>query len=394
MRNQRKTTSGITLIALVITIIVLLILAGVSIVTLTGDNGILQQAETAKIENAKAGAREQIEVEVMGSYGKNGEIDKDKLKDNLNNLGINTTDDDTASEWEVTHEGYKFKINLETGEVTYVEEGSGGGTGDEATFAEITGVNYGDYIDYPVDLNDDGDTTNDWRIFYKDNSGNVFIIAADYLKNSKLPAEADMGNFADSEYASFWPSSDYLTRSGSAAISEEVANKYMLSWRNTYPTSENRNIKAVAALLDTSAWSSFASGVSGAEAIGGPTLEMYIASWNAKGYTTLYCNNSTETGYYVGDKPNPTTELVIISSDTKGYSDTLYYPHKSSYDSCEGYWLASPSVIHPYSVNFVYYKGYVDSYYYSDSRCGVRPVVCLPSGTQGTKGEDGVWTIQ
>ncbi len=40
--------AGITLIALVITIIVLLILAGVSIAMLTGDHGILRQAEKAK----------------------------------------------------------------------------------------------------------------------------------------------------------------------------------------------------------------------------------------------------------------------------------------------------------------------------------------------------------
>lgn len=44
MKNQR----GITLIALVITIIVLLILAGVSIAMLTGENGILTRAREAK----------------------------------------------------------------------------------------------------------------------------------------------------------------------------------------------------------------------------------------------------------------------------------------------------------------------------------------------------------
>ena len=46
--NKFKETKGITLIALVITIIVLLILAGVSIAMLTGDNGILTQAKQAK----------------------------------------------------------------------------------------------------------------------------------------------------------------------------------------------------------------------------------------------------------------------------------------------------------------------------------------------------------
>ena len=39
IKNQKQTNQGITLIALVITIIVLLILAGVSIATLTGENG-------------------------------------------------------------------------------------------------------------------------------------------------------------------------------------------------------------------------------------------------------------------------------------------------------------------------------------------------------------------
>ena len=47
MKNFRK-NQGITLIALVITVIVLLILAGVTIATLTGDNGILTRAQEAK----------------------------------------------------------------------------------------------------------------------------------------------------------------------------------------------------------------------------------------------------------------------------------------------------------------------------------------------------------
>ena len=47
MRN-RNTNEGITLIALVVTIIVLLILAGISISMLSGDNGILQRAAEAK----------------------------------------------------------------------------------------------------------------------------------------------------------------------------------------------------------------------------------------------------------------------------------------------------------------------------------------------------------
>ncbi|MFR8233346.1 MAG: Tfp pilus assembly protein FimT/FimU [Clostridia bacterium] len=61
MENKLKVSNkGITLIALVITIIVLLILAGVSIAMLTGDNGILTQATGAKKENIKGQEKEQI----------------------------------------------------------------------------------------------------------------------------------------------------------------------------------------------------------------------------------------------------------------------------------------------------------------------------------------------
>ena len=58
-----KSERGITLIALVITIIVLLILAGVSIATLTGDNGILTRASDAKIETVVATVKENLHLE-------------------------------------------------------------------------------------------------------------------------------------------------------------------------------------------------------------------------------------------------------------------------------------------------------------------------------------------
>ena len=57
--------NGITLIALVITIIVLLILAGVSIAMLTGDNGILTQAQNAKEKTEQAKTNESS---ILGSY--------------------------------------------------------------------------------------------------------------------------------------------------------------------------------------------------------------------------------------------------------------------------------------------------------------------------------------
>ena len=59
---------GITLIALVITIIVLLILAGVSIAMLTGNNGILNQAQNAVGKTDRAEAVERINTEIAALY--------------------------------------------------------------------------------------------------------------------------------------------------------------------------------------------------------------------------------------------------------------------------------------------------------------------------------------
>ena len=57
---MKKTNQGITLIALVITIIVLLILAGVSIASLAGEGGILNKATKAKRETDEARSRRTI----------------------------------------------------------------------------------------------------------------------------------------------------------------------------------------------------------------------------------------------------------------------------------------------------------------------------------------------
>ena len=85
-KQKLKESKGITLIALVITIIVLLILAGVAIATLTGDNGILNQANKAKNKTTETEAIERVQTEVAGSYGTDGTIDKEQLNKNLRNI--------------------------------------------------------------------------------------------------------------------------------------------------------------------------------------------------------------------------------------------------------------------------------------------------------------------
>lgn len=63
-----KEQKGVTLIALVITIIVLLILAGVSIAFLTGENGIITKSTKASAETNIAGAKETAATDVAAKY--------------------------------------------------------------------------------------------------------------------------------------------------------------------------------------------------------------------------------------------------------------------------------------------------------------------------------------
>ena len=76
------------MIALIITIIVLLILAGVAIATLTGDNGIITKAQSAKTQNDKSNEKEQIDLAVLASKINNdASIDKKTLKKELEKIG-------------------------------------------------------------------------------------------------------------------------------------------------------------------------------------------------------------------------------------------------------------------------------------------------------------------
>ena len=118
LKEQLKINKGITLIALVITIIVLLILAGVTIATLTGDNGILTKAQSAKTQNDKATAKEKVDLAIAASLDETGKINLGQLKTNLNNIdGINPkVGDITDSRFplEVTVDGTKVTIKKDS----------------------------------------------------------------------------------------------------------------------------------------------------------------------------------------------------------------------------------------------------------------------------------------
>ena len=93
-----KKNGGITLIALVITIIVLLILAGVSIAMLSGDNGLLTRSTQAADKEVLAGAKDAITTDVA-AYG----ADYYEAKYVNNTAGSNTIADYVGAKLEAGH---------------------------------------------------------------------------------------------------------------------------------------------------------------------------------------------------------------------------------------------------------------------------------------------------
>ena len=115
MKERLKERKGITLIALVITIIVLLILAGVSIAMLTGENGILNQANKAKTETGYKGAEEKVKLAIMGSRADDGQMTVAELKTEVGYQGGSANGDTFPVE--VQMDGHTFTVD-ENGTVT------------------------------------------------------------------------------------------------------------------------------------------------------------------------------------------------------------------------------------------------------------------------------------
>ena len=137
MKEKKKNQeNGVTIIALVITVIVLLILAGISIASLTGDNGIINKSTEAKKETEISQYQEKLDIikhqEYMNDYTMNLDEFLDKYaeavkKDEMFVEAKEVTADHTNKiVIVVTKEGYRFEVTAD--EVTYVgEDGDGSG---------------------------------------------------------------------------------------------------------------------------------------------------------------------------------------------------------------------------------------------------------------------------
>ena len=181
--NQKETQKGITLIALVITIIVLLILAGVSIAMLTGQNGILTQAQNAKTTTENKSAEEKVKLAVMGARADDGTLTVGKLRTELANYGG-------------TVEGNTFPVTATVDGKSFTVDDKGNvELAGEKQPVTREGIEVGDYVSYTPDtatektydadkLKKGGYTSTqtvkkedlNWRVLRKNDDGSIDLI--------------------------------------------------------------------------------------------------------------------------------------------------------------------------------------------------------------------------
>ena len=172
-----KKNFGITLIALVVTIIVLLILAGISISMLTGQNGILNRAAEAKEKTEDAQTEEQIKLAVMSSVGTDGLINLNQLKTEIERQGESVA-------------GTTFHVAITTGKKSYQVD----------QYGNITEEIKNENIEGNWTVANISNSNDDWYA-YKDNTGKKANVNAPKLANGmtaiKYETEVDGSKWAN-----------------------------------------------------------------------------------------------------------------------------------------------------------------------------------------------------
>ena len=357
MKNTFKSSKGITLVALVITIIILLILAGISISALT-NTGIFGKAKDAKQKSDEA------------ALDQNTKLDE-----------------------------YESEINA------YLpgQNNGGGGQGSginantiaSATDTEKANNYYGKSVNYTS-----ANGVTGWKIFYAD-TNNIYLIADDYVDLAKLPkgtneAGQPVGSApvnTDGSYPKAAPFNNIMDAysTGAARITTDTIKNLNSSFfaRSDASTNTNDNMKAVAYMLDTTAWSTFKDSNGKADyAIGGPTLEMLFKSYNQKHPGKNYEAQATKAeGYQLRVNGGTWKNSTDSRSDYLDSNDSLYVLPESK--GAIAMLLASPSAINTDYVMGVNYGGNVSYGTSSDTLSGFRPLVCLKSNVQLQESGDG-----
>ena len=135
--NKLKNKKGITLIALVVTVVVLIILAGVSINAVLGDNGIIKKANQAASVTKEAEVKEAINRTILEFYLTN---DYETLEDFLKAKAEDGSIDSVTknADGTLTVKKGEYSVTVENKTNSSNGSSSGGSTGGETQTPEIT----------------------------------------------------------------------------------------------------------------------------------------------------------------------------------------------------------------------------------------------------------------
>ena len=223
---------------------------------------------------------------------------------------------------------------------------------------------------------------NKWKIYHSDGK-NIYLIADNYITAEYIPTKDGATMTASTGYTNAYYFEDTLLNkyTGAASITDTNITPWLSYLKSSYGGSDNKNknMKATAYLLDTEIWKGFKNLTKAEYAIGAPTLDMFVASYNtrfAKQIETIV----QETGYKLKFTDGDSYKYYLLTCD---YLTAHHY--KDNYANYM--WLASPSADGSDFLMYVDYYGNVDSCGYDDSCFGVRPLVCLESGVSLEKQE-------
>ena len=190
-RRKTKEENGITLVALVVTIIVLILLAGVSINLVIGNNGIMQKAAKGREDYVGAAINEQLDLNKIEDYienGVNGIVLIESVKGG-NYFETPTTVKDTNGNLIKVPKGFKIAadsgLNVTEGiviEDSDVIEGIGNNRGNQYVWVPVgNGIkkNDGTTVDITLGRYTFANGTND-----KDENGAVLAKGTPILKQS------------------------------------------------------------------------------------------------------------------------------------------------------------------------------------------------------------------
>ncbi len=326
MKNKNQ---GITITALIITIIILLILAGVTITGLTGENAIIKNAENASNLTEIRSLEEQIELAIIKAEEKHRNTKLENVIEELKNIKIITNENqvDTITGKITTNNGYEIEGKLDD----YV-----GITAKDIANEEDKSKYYGATVEGYTCQNSEAVPI--WKIFYADNE-NIYLIAGAsidsvYAPNGRLGTEIQNSDNNTKSVSFRYINDDY---EGSKWIEENsLAKKWLSEYLKIFKNSTSPNIKATAYLLDTKQWSKFV-GEKALYAIGAPTVELICASYKEThpNKYIVYAVDPNKNGYETRWNDDSESEIY-----PKNYTGQNRNDYNNIYSSIG--WMASP----------------------------------------------------